>query len=214
MGRYGPSPFLIGHYGGAGELAQGFCRTCAVMGGTYVLGRKVLDITRGQPHTHREWTTASGEKLQTYHPPSTFEGYGVEGVDASAQDSTTQAQDAPQGPLFRIQLEGFAAPFTSNVLIAPKAWLQRILDGDSNTTEDDKPTHTIRGVVIIDSPDSFAFEQSGDEAQDTKPTLDETLLVFPPREGTNTSVVTVLANGAGTMSCPDGKCACCLAVQY
>lgn len=26
-GRYGPSPFLIGHYGGLGELAQGFCRS-------------------------------------------------------------------------------------------------------------------------------------------------------------------------------------------
>jgi GDP dissociation inhibitor len=25
-GRYGNSPFLIGHYGGLGELAQGFCR--------------------------------------------------------------------------------------------------------------------------------------------------------------------------------------------
>jgi RAB protein geranylgeranyltransferase component A len=26
MGRYGPSPFLVGLYGGAGEVAQGFCR--------------------------------------------------------------------------------------------------------------------------------------------------------------------------------------------
>lgn len=25
-GRYGNSPFLVGHYGGAGELSQGFCR--------------------------------------------------------------------------------------------------------------------------------------------------------------------------------------------
>lgn len=26
MGRYGPSAFLVGQYGGAGEVAQGFCR--------------------------------------------------------------------------------------------------------------------------------------------------------------------------------------------
>lgn len=26
IGRYGPSPFLVGQYGGAGEVAQGFCR--------------------------------------------------------------------------------------------------------------------------------------------------------------------------------------------
>ncbi|KAF9518422.1 hypothetical protein BS47DRAFT_1325426 [Hydnum rufescens UP504] len=43
-GRYGNSPFLIGHYGGLGELAQGFCRSCAVHGGTYILGRPIKSI--------------------------------------------------------------------------------------------------------------------------------------------------------------------------
>ncbi|WWC60275.1 uncharacterized protein I303_102843 [Kwoniella dejecticola CBS 10117] len=38
IGRYGNNAFLIGQYGGAGEVAQGFCRACAVFGGTYVLG--------------------------------------------------------------------------------------------------------------------------------------------------------------------------------
>ncbi|KAL1410388.1 hypothetical protein Q8F55_004398 [Vanrija albida] len=38
MGRYGSSAFLVGQYGGAGEVAQGYCRACAVFGGTYVLG--------------------------------------------------------------------------------------------------------------------------------------------------------------------------------
>ncbi|KAI0075423.1 FAD/NAD(P)-binding domain-containing protein [Panus rudis PR-1116 ss-1] len=40
-GRYGPSPFLVGHYGGLGEIAQGFCRAAAVHGATYVLGHAV-----------------------------------------------------------------------------------------------------------------------------------------------------------------------------
>ncbi|KAK0194005.1 rab escort protein [Armillaria mellea] len=44
-GRYGSSPFLVGHYGGSGEIAQGFCRTAAVAGGVYILGRKVSSIT-------------------------------------------------------------------------------------------------------------------------------------------------------------------------
>ena len=26
VGRYGPGAFLVGQYGGAGEVAQGFCR--------------------------------------------------------------------------------------------------------------------------------------------------------------------------------------------
>ena len=38
VGRYGSGAFLVGQYGGAGEVAQGFCRACAVFGGTYVLG--------------------------------------------------------------------------------------------------------------------------------------------------------------------------------
>ncbi|ORX33686.1 putative rab escort protein [Kockovaella imperatae] len=38
VGRYGSGAFLVGQYGGAGEVAQGFCRACAVYGGTYVLG--------------------------------------------------------------------------------------------------------------------------------------------------------------------------------
>ncbi|KAK0236135.1 GDP dissociation inhibitor-domain-containing protein [Armillaria nabsnona] len=44
-GRYGSSPFLVGHYGGSGEIAQGFCRTAAVAGGVYILGRKMSSIT-------------------------------------------------------------------------------------------------------------------------------------------------------------------------
>lgn len=43
-GRYGPSPFLVGHYGGIGEIAQGFCRAAAVGGATYILGRDVLSL--------------------------------------------------------------------------------------------------------------------------------------------------------------------------
>ncbi|CAL1701891.1 unnamed protein product [Somion occarium] len=43
-GRYGPSPFLVGHYGGIGEIAQGFCRAAAVNGATYVLGRNIMSL--------------------------------------------------------------------------------------------------------------------------------------------------------------------------
>jgi Rab proteins geranylgeranyltransferase component A len=43
-GRYGPSPFLVGHYGGFGEIAQGFCRTSAVSGSTYILGRTISSL--------------------------------------------------------------------------------------------------------------------------------------------------------------------------
>ncbi|KAF7354753.1 hypothetical protein MSAN_01389400 [Mycena sanguinolenta] len=44
-GRYGASPFLVGHYGSSGEIAQGFCRTSAVSGGVYILGRDIESIS-------------------------------------------------------------------------------------------------------------------------------------------------------------------------
>lgn len=44
-GRYGSSPFLVGHYGGVGEIAQGFCRTAAVGGATYILGHSISSLS-------------------------------------------------------------------------------------------------------------------------------------------------------------------------
>ena len=43
-GRYGSSPFLVGYYGGSGEITQGFCRATAVNGGVYILGRKISNL--------------------------------------------------------------------------------------------------------------------------------------------------------------------------
>jgi RAB protein geranylgeranyltransferase component A len=48
-GKYGPSSFLVGHYGGAGEIAQGFCRAAAVSGGIYILDKAVKDISFDEP---------------------------------------------------------------------------------------------------------------------------------------------------------------------
>ncbi|WFD36302.1 hypothetical protein MCUN1_003181 [Malassezia cuniculi] len=44
-GRYGNSALLVGQYGGAGELAQGFCRSAAVHGATFVLGHAVKSLS-------------------------------------------------------------------------------------------------------------------------------------------------------------------------
>ncbi|CAG8474496.1 7056_t:CDS:10 [Ambispora gerdemannii] len=37
LGRYGNNAFLVALYGGGSEIAQGFCRVCAVYGGIYML---------------------------------------------------------------------------------------------------------------------------------------------------------------------------------
>lgn len=43
IGRYGTTPFITCMYGSA-EIAQAFCRMCAVWGGTYILGRGISQI--------------------------------------------------------------------------------------------------------------------------------------------------------------------------
>ncbi|GAC93722.1 hypothetical protein PHSY_001287 [Pseudozyma hubeiensis SY62] len=41
VGRYGNSAYLVGQYGGAGELAQGYCRASAVKGGMFILAHGI-----------------------------------------------------------------------------------------------------------------------------------------------------------------------------
>lgn len=53
-GRYGNSALLVGQYGGSGELAQGFCRSAAVHGATFVLGHPVASLA----HDGSRWTLA------------------------------------------------------------------------------------------------------------------------------------------------------------
>lgn len=46
IGRYGNAAYLVGQYGGAGEMAQCFCRASAVHGGTFVLGHHIDRCSR------------------------------------------------------------------------------------------------------------------------------------------------------------------------
>ncbi|KAI9501152.1 GDP dissociation inhibitor, partial [Coemansia spiralis] len=41
IGRYGRMAYLCAQYGGGSEIAQSFCRLCAVTGGTYILDEKL-----------------------------------------------------------------------------------------------------------------------------------------------------------------------------
>lgn len=62
MGRYGDAAYLVGQYGGAGELAQGFCRASAVHGGVFVLGHAITSLER----TNDAWTLRLDGVDQTF----------------------------------------------------------------------------------------------------------------------------------------------------
>ncbi|KAF9008862.1 GDP dissociation inhibitor-domain-containing protein [Cyathus striatus] len=73
IGRYGPSPFLVGHYGGVGDIAQGFCRAAAVNGAVYILGRKILGLSQSSEKSdHAISTSTSRHTIELEDVPDTL----------------------------------------------------------------------------------------------------------------------------------------------
>ena len=218
-GRYGASPFLIGHYGGIGDIAQGFCRAAAVSGGVYVLGRKILDISR-----------ASG--------PSTL---------PSQKESSDEEEGKKQKLSFNynVELEDFPDTLSCNLIISSTSYIPPNLKHEARQLsppsqpqdEFNKPNVAAmaRCIVILDqalslrTPVSVSAPQPQPQAQEPTtedvdgdavasapaPTnsqdtgVDTGILVFPPSSvegGSKTHSATVMVNGEGSMSTPRGRC--------
>lgn len=179
LGRYGSSAFLVGQYGGAGEIAQGFCRcvlddqlgaawlikfsACAVHGGTYILG------AQAQPTSI---AIATPEEKQ----------------------SNTKA--------ISITLPSHPRPITADHLVANSDYLAG-LDG----SEDGFTTAHCIAILPSLPPCLAPEEQSGDldEEEESEKEEDAMIVVFPPMDGRN--LVRALLMGEGTGSCPKGQCA-------
>ncbi|KAF9259929.1 FAD/NAD(P)-binding domain-containing protein [Marasmius fiardii PR-910] len=186
-GRYGPSPFLVGHYGNAGEIAQGFCRTSAVSGGVYILGRKITSVK----------CTTTGETLETHN---------------SEQPSYVIHMDEFPEPLTCRVLISSLSRIPHQLL--PAAQLSELRKPPGNVTTArciaiiDQPL--ILGQEAVPSAPSPADdEESADNTSDQPPkSMDTGILIFPPASlqgGEATSTVDVLIVGEGTMSTPQGK---------
>lgn len=204
-GRYGATPFLVGHYGGLGETAQGFCRTSAVKGGTYILGRRVVAVKS---------------------PPST--------VDAAQHDEKASTSSDIERR-YIVELEDFDEPLTGKILLASPDYVSPgptvNLPSSSNSALSNSVYAVARCVAIVDRPLSFtpadpleepaaaqaeAEDATDDEAEETPSAplppnyeVDTAVLVFPPGSlagGSSTTAAHVLVTGEGSMSAPRGKC--------
>lgn len=195
-GRYGPSPFLIGHYGGIGDIAQGFCRAAAVSGGVYILARKVTAIVQAQP------PSATSEDEDS--APTTF-NYAI------------HLEDFPDTLSCNLII-------SSPTYIPPHAHEQAIRLSPPSETQSDVAC-IARCIAIIDqalsirSPESATAsspEQGTEDDPETPPSqtpkstpVDTAIVVFPPCSvsgGSTTHSATTLINGEGSMSTPKGKC--------
>ncbi|KAJ7699634.1 GDP dissociation inhibitor-domain-containing protein [Mycena rosella] len=176
-GRYGANPFLVGHYGSAGEIAQGFCRTAAVGGAVYILGRDVESVSASAPrHTVR---------LTDFPDPLSC---------ALLISSPAYAPPGVPRPTPVLPPPSASAPFSAASLTYPVARGIAIIDralalGPS-------------AVQVPAEPSEDAPTASLPPALDTA-----VLVFPPSSlpGGSATAAATVLLTGEGTMSCPHGK---------
>ena len=203
-GRYGASPFLVGHYGGLGETAQGFCRTSAVKGGTYILGRQVAAVT----------LDSSDESPSSDNAPPTVTAAGPHySVRLEGFDEQLTSKILISSPDY------VPASLTASTQ-------------DDGASEASATCCTARCIAIIDKPmvftpsdgpeegspstsegaeDSLDGDNAEQAAVPTPPNheVDTALLVFPPgclERGSSTAAAHAIVTGEGTMSAPKGKC--------
>lgn len=216
-GRYGSSPFLIGHYGGIGDIAQGFCRASAVSGGVYILGRSVTS-------------------LSLYDPSQSLK--------ALQENDTSTSEAGTSRPTFKysVNLEDFPETLSCSLIISTPSYIPQDLASNvchlpipSRLSPSDFKSDVAaiaRCIAIVDqalnlrtteatpTPESQIEATDGtasaedNTAQETERKRDESpvdtaVLVFPPSSvagGSTTHAATALVNGEGSLSTPAGKC--------
>lgn len=75
VGRYGNSAYLVGQYGGAGEMAQCFSRASAVQGGTFVLAHTVKQLEQIEDNSEKEPKDGNQSRWKI----------GLDGIDGSCK---------------------------------------------------------------------------------------------------------------------------------
>ncbi|KDR83521.1 hypothetical protein GALMADRAFT_110089 [Galerina marginata CBS 339.88] len=198
-GRYGSSPFLIGHYGGIGDIAQGFCRAAAVSGGVYILNRNVTGVSRTKP---------------TSTTPNT------------AIDTSSKSKDKLKK--YSVDLEDFPDTLSCDLIISSSSYVPpslqndvRILSANSVDKFKSSVTSIARCIAIIDQALTLRSREQTDSSEhqtEREPdvprtpakdnAVDAAILVFPPASvpgGSTTHSATVLINGEGSLSTPKGK---------
>ena len=188
-GRYGASPFLVGHYGGLGEVAQGFCRVSAVNGGVYILDRKTEEIVTP--------SSGSGDKfvvhLDDFPEPLTADVLVASNDQLPSSLRPPSAQDALLSPIARcIAIIDKAIPFPA------------LLTSEEEVSGDGAPA-----TPGEDGAGQSSQSTSKPETPAETPPVDTSLIIYPPGSvdgGSSTRAGQAFITGAGTLSAPQGKC--------
>ncbi|PWN90262.1 FAD/NAD(P)-binding domain-containing protein [Acaromyces ingoldii] len=188
VGRYGNSAYLVGQYGGAGEMAQCFCRAAAVQGATFVLSHRIERLEKDEGP--RSWKL----KLEGVDG-ETSSDFVVGDADCLRQRLPRKGAAARRGKKGRTIMKG--------VLV-----LDRSIPFDDPSSS--SASFTAAGEEQVQEGgegEEGGVSPSEGAPEKQKLTPPETaLIVFPPSEesGPNSSAVTALQMGEGTFSCPKG----------
>jgi len=186
-GRYGASPFLVGHYGGLGEISQGFCRISAVNGGVYILDRTTEDIT----------------------PPSASEDKFVARLDDIPEPLTADVLIAAQDQLplslqpSSARAQGIHVSFIARciaIIDQPIVFPPLLSSEEGSSADDPAPGKEASG--------RSSEPTTGTGASAEAPLVDTSIIIFPPSSvegGSSTKAAQVFITGAGTLSAPQGK---------
>ena len=182
-GRYGASSFLVGHYGGTGEIAQGFCRTAAVSGGIYILGRHISSI--------KTLTTSTSDE-------SLAPKYEVE-LEGVPDKLTCSLIIASPGAVPHVQ---------STPKYVPRTDVPTSTHGYSSIARCiaiiDRPI----SFSAISSSETSGESTETDVTTTLPSEIDTAVLVFPPScfpAGSATTAVHAFFTGEGSMSTPSGN---------
>lgn len=193
-GRYGASPFLVGHYGGLGEIAQGFCRVSAVNGGVYILNRNTEEITIPSP--------AAGDKF-AIHLDDIPEPLIADVLVASRDQLPLSLRPPPAQDTHIFPVARCIAVIDKPIPFPP------VLTSEEGLSEDDIDESVPTAPGGGDSTGQSAEAGTKPEAPAEASPVDSSLIIFPPCSvagGSSTKAAQAFTTGAGTLSAPQGKC--------
>jgi RAB protein geranylgeranyltransferase component A len=187
-GRYGASPFLIGHYGGLGEIAQGFCRVSAVNGGVYILDKTAEKITAPSRDSGGKFVV----ELDEFPEPLTADVL-VAALDQLPAELHPPAQTVALPSIARC-----------TVVIDKPIPFPPMLPSGEEPGEDEAES----APAAVESEDTATSKSK--KSIEASP-IDTSVIIFPPNSvqgGSSTRAAQAFITGAGTLSAPQGKCKC------
>lgn len=175
VGKYGNSAYLVGQYGGAGELAQGYCRASAVKGGMFILAHEIKSVKRVEEENKWQIGIDGIEELVTAD-------YLV------ASDEMLQELDLGNTQLHQVS----ASQLKAKVLYKAILVLDRPISFTSVSS----------GKELAGESD--ANDAAATQSQELPPETG-LVVFPPGSISGNANTVTVLMMGEGTFSCPKGQ---------